>query len=54
VARSDYLRFVPMGRFGAADDIAAAVLFFCAPESAFTTGQSLLVDGGHATYLNEI
>lgn len=52
-ARNDYLRFVPMGRFGTSDDIAAAVLFFCSPESEFTTGQSLLVDGGQATYLNE-
>ncbi|MBX3071428.1 MAG: SDR family oxidoreductase [Thermomicrobiales bacterium] len=45
--------FLPIGRLGKADDIAAAVLFFCAPESAFTTGQSLLVDGAHATYLYE-
>ncbi len=52
-ASSDYLRHVPFGRFGRSDDIAAAVLFFCSPESEFTTGQSLLVDGGHATYLNE-
>lgn len=47
------LRFLPIGRPGRADDIAAAVLFFCSPEAAFTTGQSLLVDGGHASYLYE-
>jgi glucose 1-dehydrogenase len=46
-------RFIPYGRVGHADDIAAAVLFFCLPESAFTTGQTLLVDGGHASYLPE-
>ena len=50
--RNDYLRFVPFGRFGNADDIAAAVLHFCHPSTAFTTGQSLLVDGAHATYLS--
>ncbi len=44
---------IPLGRIGKADDIAAAVLFFCLPETAFTTGQSLLVDGGHDTYLPE-
>lgn len=48
-----YLRFMPLGRFGAAEDIAAAVVFYCSAESAFTTGQSLLVDGGHATYLSK-
>lgn len=46
----DVLRNVPYRRFGTSDDIAAAVLFFCAPESGFTTGQSLLVDGGHAMH----
>ena len=45
--------WVPVGRVGRADDVAAAVLFFCLPESAFTTGQSLLVDGGYAAPLPE-
>jgi len=27
-------------------DVAGAVLFFCAPESSFITGQLLCVDGG--------
>ena len=44
-------RQIPFGRVGNGDDIAAAVLFFCLPESEFTTGQTLLVDGGHNTYL---
>lgn len=44
---------IPLGRIGKADDIAAAVLFFCLPETAFTTGQTLLVDGAHDTYLPE-
>ena len=44
---------IPFGRIGRADDIAAAVLFFCLPETAFTTGQTLLVDGAHDTYLPE-
>ena len=36
-----------------AEDIAAAVRYFCLPETEFTTGQSLLVDGGHSLYLHE-
>jgi NAD(P)-dependent dehydrogenase (short-subunit alcohol dehydrogenase family) len=44
---------IPIGRIGRAEDIAAAVLFFCLPETEFTTGQSLLVDGAHAAYLPE-
>lgn len=44
---------IPMGRLGNADDIANAVLFFCLPETQWTTGQTLLVDGGHISYLRE-
>jgi NAD(P)-dependent dehydrogenase (short-subunit alcohol dehydrogenase family) len=44
---------IPFGRVGRATDIAAAVLFFCLPETEFTTGQSLLVDGANASYLPE-
>lgn len=44
-------RNIPFGRPGRGEDIAAAVLFFCLPESAFTTGQTLLVDGAHASQL---
>ncbi len=44
---------IPVGRLGNADDIANAVRFFCMPETAFTTGQTLLVDGAHNSYLVE-
>ena len=44
---------IPAGRRGRAEDIAAAVRFFCLPETEFTTGQSLLVDGGHSLYSHE-
>jgi NAD(P)-dependent dehydrogenase (short-subunit alcohol dehydrogenase family) len=40
---------IPLGRVGHANDIAAAVRFFCLPESVWTTGQTLLVDGGMAS-----
>jgi NAD(P)-dependent dehydrogenase (short-subunit alcohol dehydrogenase family) len=45
--------YIPFGRVGQSEDIAAAVRFFCLPESAFTTGQVLLVDGAHTTWLPE-
>ncbi|MBA3643680.1 MAG: SDR family oxidoreductase [Chloroflexia bacterium] len=44
---------VPVGRLGRSDDVAAAVLFFCLDETSFTTGQSLLIDGGYAAALDE-
>jgi NAD(P)-dependent dehydrogenase (short-subunit alcohol dehydrogenase family) len=50
---TDSAKRIPFGRIGRAEDIAAAVLFFCLPETEFTTGQSLLVDGANAAYLPE-
>jgi NAD(P)-dependent dehydrogenase (short-subunit alcohol dehydrogenase family) len=36
----------PMGRLGEPDDIANAILFLASDESAWMTGQTLVVDGG--------
>jgi NAD(P)-dependent dehydrogenase (short-subunit alcohol dehydrogenase family) len=44
--RQRRLVHIPMGRFGTPDDIANAALFLASDESAFMTGQSLIVDGG--------
>jgi NAD(P)-dependent dehydrogenase (short-subunit alcohol dehydrogenase family) len=40
---------VVLGRLGAADDIATAVLFLLSGDAAYVTGQELLVDGGLIT-----
>ena len=37
---------IPMGRLGVFDDIAGAVLYLASDDSAWTTGQALVVDGG--------
>jgi NAD(P)-dependent dehydrogenase (short-subunit alcohol dehydrogenase family) len=40
---------IPIKRFGAPEEIAAAVLYLTAPESAFVLGAELIIDGGMAT-----
>lgn len=44
--RELFLRHTPLGRMGLPEEIAAAVVYFASPESAFTTGQILSVSGG--------
>lgn len=44
--RSAYLAQIPVGRFGAAEEIANAVLFLASREAGYITGQTLHVNGG--------
>ena len=39
---------IPAGRFGAPEDVAAAILYLASPEAAYVTGQTLHVNGGMA------
>ncbi len=43
---------IPLGRLIQPEDIAAAVLFLCAPRAGMITGQSIAVDGGSAQSIN--
>jgi len=42
----EYLKTIPLGRFGQPRDIADAVLFLASEEAAYVTGQMLVLDGG--------
>ena len=44
--RGTLLDAPPLGRFGAPEDIAAAITFLCCDDASFITGQVLAVDGG--------
>jgi NAD(P)-dependent dehydrogenase (short-subunit alcohol dehydrogenase family) len=42
---------IPAGRFGAADEVAAAVVFLAGPRASFVTGATLAVNGGASVML---
>jgi 3-oxoacyl-[acyl-carrier protein] reductase len=44
--RTALLSQIPMARLGAADDIAAAVMFLVSPGASYITGETLHVNGG--------
>src|SRR6266853_4948895 len=45
--RAQLTSIVPVGRVGASEEIAAAVLYLCSDDAKFTSGTSLVVDGGY-------
>jgi 3-oxoacyl-[acyl-carrier protein] reductase len=44
--RQEFLEATPAGRFGAAEDVAGAVLYLASTESSYVSGHVLLVNGG--------
>jgi 3-oxoacyl-[acyl-carrier protein] reductase len=43
---TDYLRNIPLGRFGEPSDVASAICFLASDEAVWITGHDLAVDGG--------
>ncbi|MDQ0417362.1 3-oxoacyl-[acyl-carrier protein] reductase [Croceifilum oryzae] len=47
--KKSMLGAIPLGRFGAADDVAQLVKFLASPAAGYITGQTIHVDGGMVT-----
>ena len=45
-ARKDFIARQPLGRLGDAEEIAAIAVYLASDESAYTTGQPFIIDGG--------
>ncbi|MBF0559715.1 MAG: 3-oxoacyl-[acyl-carrier-protein] reductase [Nitrospirae bacterium] len=44
--KQEMMKSIPMSRFGTAQDVANAVVFFASPDSGYITGQVIHVNGG--------
>lgn len=44
--RAQILERIPLGRFGAPEDVAGCVAFLCGDDGAYITGQTISIDGG--------
>jgi NAD(P)-dependent dehydrogenase (short-subunit alcohol dehydrogenase family) len=44
--RRGFEKNIPLGRYGEANEVAAAIAFFASDEASFSTGAVLTVDGG--------
>ena len=44
----EFLKSIPLRRFGGPEDLKGAIAFLASPASAFVTGQTLVVDGGQS------
>ncbi|QTM98711.1 glucose 1-dehydrogenase [Sediminibacillus dalangtanensis] len=46
VAKDDFMKDIPLGRYGESSDIAKLVLFLASEDSSFITGAQYRIDGG--------
>lgn len=47
---ADYLKKIPLQRFGEPEEVAAAVAYLASTDSGFITGHQLVIDGGQLTF----
>jgi 3-oxoacyl-[acyl-carrier protein] reductase len=46
----DYVKKIPLNRFGEPEEVAAAVAYLASADSGFITGHQLVIDGGQLTF----
>ena len=44
--KTDYLKRIPLKKFGKPEDIGRMILFLCSDEASYITGQTFYIDGG--------
>ena len=49
-AKDEYLKTIPIGRWGTPEDVGNAVVFYSSDEASFVTGQTLCVNGGRTPW----
>ncbi|NJN93012.1 MAG: glucose 1-dehydrogenase [Anaerolineales bacterium] len=50
VEAAEYLKKIPLSRFGEPEEVAAAVAYLASTDSGFITGHQLVIDGGQLTF----
>ena len=48
--KEEYLKTIPLGRWGTPDDVGHAVNYLASEEASFVTGQTLCVNGGRTPW----
>lgn len=43
---ADYVKEIPLGRFGKPSEIASVIRFLCSSDASYITGQTITIDGG--------
>lgn len=51
-ASQNYLRLIPMGRYGEPEEIAGIAYFLTTPDAGFITGQTIVADGGQMAFMD--